>query len=98
HAMQTGCRECRANRDDHPGRADQVSGARTTRRREAFERDDEANGRKQIDELDRVGAAHWRRPRALNISSMRSVTTKPPTALTVASTTATNPSVSSTAP
>src|SRR6185369_13797964 len=91
--------------------ADQVATTRRTRSGKPLERDDEAHRGKQVGEIAAVAvhgrgstgvlpvsssarAGGGRRPRP-NISSMRSVTTKPPTRLSVASNTATRPSTMS---
>ncbi len=58
--------------------------------REALEADDERDDREQVDQLDRLAATHWPSLR-LNICSMRSVTTKPPTTLIAPKTTAIRP-------
>src|SRR5207302_4734105 len=84
-------------RDDHAERRREVAVAGALGRAELLQAEDEEDRRKQIGESDRdrhflvsTGAflAGWR---PLNISSMRSVTTKPPTTLVVASVTATSP-------
>src|SRR5947209_4338219 len=92
--MQSWKRECRRDRDEHPRRADEVARPRPPRRRQPLERDDERHRTRQVDELDRLETAHPPPPRRrpLNISNIRSVTTNPPTTLTVASTTARKPS------
>ncbi len=75
--------------------AEQVAVACGLRRRQPLERKDEADGRDEVEQPG-SGAAHARGSfRRTNICSIRSVTTKPPTMLTVASTMATNPTTES---
>ena len=80
--------------------ADQVAASGVLRRRQPLESQDEAQRRDQVGELH-PGLVHASSPfagdlRCVNICSMRSVTTNPPTMFTVASTTAASPSHSST--
>src|SRR5690606_39017465 len=84
-------------RDERPEGADEVAPARRAGRAEPLEREDEADGGEQVEagRPFRAEQDHFvsspRGCRALrpeNMSSMRSVTTKPPTRLTVASSTA----------
>ena len=65
-----------------PDRADLVAEARVARRREEVQREDEARHRDQVEQIRGVLCSRTvrsARARFLNISSIRSVTTKPPT-------------------
>ena len=97
--------EERDDAGDHgAGRADQVAGACGLGPGEALQREDEADRRREVDQLDpdRGRGAHLAPSSAaagffflrVNICSIRSVTTKPPTMLTAASTIATSPTTS----
>src|SRR3989440_1918134 len=95
-------RDGRQQRDDHADRGDLVTTASASRRAQLDEADDEEHRGHEVGERDR-----HRHPgffsscagfslcagvgRPLNISSIRSVTTKPPTTLMVARITATRP-------
>ena len=98
-------REGDADREQHPGRADPVAEAGLVGLREEAKREDEGHDRDQIEEVG-GGAAHCCGPdawssslaarsgrRRLNISSIRSVTTKPPTTFAEARITAMNPRI-----
>src|SRR5262249_56724117 len=73
----------------HPGRADLDPQPRVPRRREEAQREDERHDREQVEEVGGSGA-HSSPGFFLNISSIRSVTTNPPTTFADASTTAMN--------
>src|SRR5438552_16219120 len=86
-------------RDHHAKRRGEVAVARPLGRAELLEAEDEKHGREQVSEGDQgvhFGAGESAGRLAvclpLNISSIRSVTTKPPTTLVVARVTATSPS------
>src|SRR5262249_57760506 len=79
---------CPAHRQDHAHRRDLVAAAGAPWRAEELETDDEEDRSQQVDKGG--GDRQGRRP--LTISSMRPVTTKPPTTFVVPSTTATKPS------
>ena len=66
------------DRERHSGRADPVALARVLRRREEAEREDEGHDRDQVERVSRR-STHASAPFRLNICSIRSVTTKPPT-------------------
>src|SRR4029077_18758267 len=84
-----------ADRDHHPGRGREVAVARALGRAQLLQAEDEQYGRDEVcdsdqqNHFDAGGLAAWR---PLNISSIRSVTTNPPTTFVVARMTATNPS------
>src|SRR6185436_14903409 len=88
--------ECRDDRREHARRGDAVSHLRGRRTRETLQSVDERDGGDEIDPRDQLAklfhyffsAGFAGRGRALNICSIRSVTTKPPTTLIVPSTTA----------
>src|SRR4029453_17225504 len=83
-------RERDDHRPEHPGSADLRAQPRVPRRREEPQREDEGRDREQIEQI-RCSRAHCESSgRFLNISSIRSVTTNPPTTFADASTTATN--------
>src|SRR5205085_11439595 len=87
----------RNDRDHHPYRADPVAPSRSRRRREEAQCEHERGDRQEVDQVEAVGA-HYSRfagSRFLNISSIRSVTTNPPTTFAAASTTATKPTTRS---
>src|SRR2546425_8677029 len=94
--LQTGLREVgegdgRAQRDHHAGGGGEVAVARALGRAQLLQAEDEQRRGQQVGKRnDRVHFFAACRP--LNISSMRSVTTKPPTTLVVARMTATRPS------
>src|SRR3989454_12657590 len=94
--LQTGLREVeewdgRAQRDHHAGGGGEVAVARALGRAQLLQAEDEQRRGQEVGERnDRVHFLAACRP--LNISSMRSVTTKPPTTLVVARMTATRPS------
>src|SRR5262249_60181928 len=79
---------CPAPRQDHAHRRDLVAAPGAPWRAEELETDDEEDRSQQVDKGG--GDRQGRRP--LTISSMRPVTTKPPTTFVVPSTTATKPS------
>ena len=82
--------------DGHADRSDHVPGTGRGRSTQAANPDDQEDGRDEIGEVDRRLRQRERsRHLRLNISSMRSVTRKPPTTLTVAKTTAMNASTCS---
>src|SRR5439155_12042574 len=85
--------EGRDDRDEHSGRRDAVALNGRRRRREALQAEDEGDSRDQVRDRDEGLDRHsrFRTGRCLNIASMRSVTTKPPTTFAVPSTTARNP-------
>ena len=90
--VQLGVEEHHDAGEDRPEGADQVAGAGGARGREALEGEDEADGGEQVGELrPDGGGGHLAGLFRVNICSIRSVTTKPPTMFTVASTTATSP-------
>jgi hypothetical protein len=72
------------------GGGDRVAAAGGRGMREALEADDERDDREQVDQLDGLAAAQLSSLR-LNICSMRSVTTKPPTTLIAPKATAIRP-------
>src|SRR5205823_8184267 len=84
-----------SDRDHHPRRGREVAVPRALGRAELLEAEDEQHSRDEISEryeeihLLAGRLAAWR---PLNISSIRSVTTNPPTTLVVARITATRPS------
>src|SRR4029453_770729 len=85
--------------DPHPHRRDPVAGARGARMRQPLDADNEEDRRDEVRDVDpglaqRPSSSRSGR-RCLNISSMRSVTRKPPTMLIVPNTTGTNPSTCS---
>src|SRR4029077_3523357 len=85
------------DREQHPRRADLVATPRLRRVREEAQRQDERDDRDQVEEVREV-VAHVSpgllgRSRLLNISSIRSVTTKPPTTFAAARTTAAKPTI-----
>src|SRR2546425_2047485 len=94
--LQTGLREVeewdgRAQRDHHAGGGGEVAVARALGRAQLLQAEDEQRRCQEVRQSnDRVHFLAACRP--LNISSMRSVTTKPPTTLVVARMTATRPS------
>src|SRR2546421_5052388 len=94
--LQTGLREVeewdgRAQRDHHARGGGEVAVARALGRAQLLQAEDEQRRRQEVGQRnDRVHFLAGCRP--LNISSMRSVTTKPPTTLVVARMTATRPS------
>src|SRR5438094_3847794 len=94
--LQTGLREVeewdgRAQRDHHARGGGEVAVARALGRAQLLQAEDEQHRGQEVRERDqRVHFLAACRP--LNISSMRSVTTKPPTTLVVARVTATRPS------
>src|SRR5207247_10136269 len=82
-------------RDRQPDSTDPVAAPRSRRGREEAQRQDEADDR---DEVGEIGRGLTNSPSGsffgsffLNISSIRSVTTKPPTTFAAPSITATNP-------
>src|SRR5206468_1541010 len=79
--------------DEHPGRRDAVALDRRRRRGKSLQAEDERDRRDEIGDRDEGfhGHSRFRTGRCLNIASMRSVTTKPPTTFAVPSTTARNP-------
>src|SRR6184192_777177 len=85
-------RDRRADGDEHSRGSREVAVARSLRRAELLEAEDEQHGGQQVGK--RYGYVHWFLGawRPLNISSTRSVTTNPPTTLVVARITATRPS------
>src|SRR5207248_11203446 len=94
------------DREEHPERADLVAASRVRRVREEAQREDERDDRDQVEQVREVGAhsAVLSSPEAsgslgasrfLNISSIRSVTTKPPTTFAEPSTTARKPTTQS---
>src|SRR5581483_2287019 len=94
---QVGGEEGGDQRDRHPERADPVPVPRAGGVGEELQRDDEGDDRDQVGEVDPVLPAHspcsgassaCRFRFGLNISSIRSVTTNPPTTLPVPSATA----------
>src|SRR5204863_2614677 len=85
------------DRDEHPRRADLVAAARGGRVREESQREDERDDRDEIEQVGELVAhpSSFGGSRFLNISSIRSVTTKPPTTFAEPSTTARNPTTHS---
>src|SRR5207245_6573127 len=91
----------RQQRGRHPTRGDVVAAAGTLARAKLDQAEDEQHGSEEVGERDRDGhpavfsggvfSAGLAVGRPLNISSIRSVTTNPPTTLMVARTTATRP-------
>src|SRR5438105_7955394 len=81
------------DREEHPDGAELIAAPRMRRAREKAQREDEGHDRDQVEQVREVGAHEslGGRSRFLNISSIRSVTTKPPTTFADASTTATKP-------
>ena len=93
-ARQPALRERDRDRDEHAGGADLVAAPRMRRAREETQRQDEGHDRDQVEQVREVDAHYFSGlSRFLNISSMRSVTTKPPTTFADASTTATKPMI-----
>src|SRR5439155_9386399 len=86
--------ERRDDRDEHARRRDAVSLNRRRRRGQTLQSEDECDRRNEIGDRDERLDGHsvFRVGRCLNIASMRSVTTNPPTTFAVPSTTARNPS------
>ena len=84
--------------EEHAAGAEKIAAPCRARFSDAFQPDDEEDGRDQIADIDEVTAAHASSPvfltgrRVENIDSMRFVTRKPPTTLMVASVTAPNAS------
>src|SRR5205085_6753666 len=79
------------DREQHPRRADLVAAPRVRGAREEAQREDERDDRQEVEQVRRVRVHYSSFWRFLNISSIRSVTTKPPTTFADASTTAMNP-------
>src|SRR5438128_1150486 len=81
------------DRDKHSRRGDAIAQNRGRWRRESLETQDESDGRDEVGDGDQGRDGHWgfRVGRCLNIASIRSVTTNPPTTFAVPSTTARNP-------
>src|SRR4029079_4060058 len=89
------------DRDEHPDRAELVAAARVRGAREEAQREQERHDRDQVEEVREVVAhssVFFGRSRLLNISSIRSVTTKPPTTFADASTTAMKPTIQANGP
>src|SRR5207237_1025494 len=85
--------ERRDDRDEHARRRDAVSLNRRRRRGQTFQSENEGDRRDEIGDRDERLDGHsvFRVGRCLNIASIRSVTTNPPTTFAVPSTTARKP-------
>src|SRR5439155_8600468 len=82
------------DRHEHARGADLVAAPRVRRAREKPQRKDEGHDRDQVQQVREVRAhAFGGRSRFLNISSIRSVTTKPPTTLAEPRTTPRKPTI-----
>src|SRR5439155_951637 len=88
------------DRDKHSRRGDAIAQNRGRWRRESLETQDESDGRDEVGDGDQGCDGHWgfRVGRCLNIASIRSVTTNPPTTFAVPSTMARNPRTVPTGP
>src|SRR4029077_973203 len=93
-ALELDVEERRRDREEHAGRRDAVAVHRGLRPRQALQPEDERHRRDEIGERDERAQVHYFRCPGfcLNIASIRSVTTKPPTTFAAPSTTAKNPS------
>src|SRR4029434_6153290 len=85
------------DRQNHSRRAHLVAATRLRRVGEKAQRENERDDRDQVEEVREVGAhvssGFCARSRLLTISSIRSVTTKPPTTFAAARTTAAKPTI-----
>ena len=96
--VEAGQEERRHDGDGHAEGADPVAVARSRRVGEVAQREDEADDRDDVRQRDPVAARHssgsfFGGSRRLNICSIRSVTTNPPTTLPVPSATATSATI-----